>query len=92
MGRDEEGLCGCVTCWRVDDFKPTIGAFPFKWWKEGGSDEWVDGFVGWFGIGGDGFANGGPHAASTSRTDCDVEVGVLRCENEKWVDRCVINV
>ena len=53
--------CGCV-----DDFKLTIGSFPLERWKKGWSDERVDGFVGWFGIGGDGFADGGPHAASAS--------------------------
>ena len=92
MSRDWEGLCSCVSCGRVDDFKLTIGSFPLKRWKEGGSDEWVDGFVGCLGIRGDGLANGGPHAASTSRADRDVGVSVLRSENEKWVDRFVVNV
>ena len=36
MSRDGEGLCGCVSCGRVDDFKLTIGSFPLKRWKEGG--------------------------------------------------------
>ena len=79
--------CGCM-----NDFKLAISAFSLEGWKEWWSDEWVDGFVGWFGIGRDGFADGGPHAASASRADCDVGVSVLKGENEEWMDGFVINV
>ena len=76
----------------MNDFKLTIGSFRFKRWEEGGSDEWVCCFVSCFGIGGDGFANGGPHAASTTRADGDVGVSMLRGKNKKWMDRFVVNV
>ena len=81
-----------MPCRCMNDFKLAISAFSLEGWKKWWSDEWVDGFVGWFGIGRDGFADGGPHAASASRTDCDIGVGVLRSENEEWVDGFVINV
>ena len=83
---------GCLLRGCVNDFKLAIGAFPLERWKEWWSDEWVDGFVGCLGTRGDGLANGGPHAASTSRADRDVGVSVLRSENEKWVNRFVVNV
>ena len=76
----------------MNNFKLAVSAFSLERWKKWRSDEGVDGFVGWFGIGRDGFADGGPHAASASRTDCDVGVGVLRSENEEWVDGFVIKV
>ena len=60
--------------------------------EKGWSAEWVNGFVGRFGTGGDSLADGGPHAASASGTDGNIGVSMMRSENEKWVDGLVINV
>ena len=79
-------------CRCVNDFKLTVSAFSLEGWKKWWSDEWVDGFVGWFGIGRDGFANGGPHAASASRADGNVGVLVLGGEGEKWANLYAVNV
>ena len=76
----------------MNDLKLAVSAFSFERWKKWWSDEGLDGFIGWFGIRRDGFANGGPHTASASRADCDVGVSVIRGENEEWMDGFVINV
>ena len=76
----------------MDNFELAIGHFPLKRWKMRWSYEWVNGFVSWFGTGGDCLGDGGPHAASASRTDGNIGVSMVRSENEKWVDGLVINV
>ena len=80
-------LCRCM-----NDFKLTVSAFSFERWKEWWSGEGVDRYVGWFGIGRNGFTDGGPHATSASGADCDVGMSMLWGESEESVYGYAVNV